>query len=91
MLLQMTYFIIFYSSVVFHCINTPQLVIHSPADGCLDCFSIFATIKSSAVNTGVHVCFRIMIFSRFMFVYLDWNKIDRENKNKEVTSSFSIL
>lgn len=83
MLLQMTYFIIF-SSVVFHFINTTSSFIHSSADGCLDCFSIFATINSSAVTTGVHVCFWIMIFSRFMFAYLDWNKIDWENKIKNL-------
>ena len=29
--------------------------IHSSVDGHLGCFRVFATVKSAAVNTGVHV------------------------------------
>ena len=36
--------------------------IHSSADGHLGCFHIWATVNSAAVNTGVHVCFWIMVF-----------------------------
>ena len=40
--------------------------IHSSVDGPLGCFHVLATVNSAAVNTGVHVFFWIMFFSRHM-------------------------
>ena len=30
------------------------LFVHSPADGCLDCFYIFHVMNNASVNTGIH-------------------------------------
>ena len=40
--------------------------IHSSVDGHLGCFHVLAIVNSAAVNTGVHVSFQTMFFSRFM-------------------------
>ena len=34
--------------------------------GHLDCFHVLASVKSAAVNIGVHVSFQIMVFFRQM-------------------------
>ena len=40
--------------------------IHSSVYGHLGCFHVLAIINSAAINIGVHVSFRIMVFSRYM-------------------------
>ena len=42
------------------------LFIHSSADGHLGCFHVLAVVDSAAVNIGVPVSFRIVIFSGYM-------------------------
>ena len=39
---------------------------HSFVDGHLGCVHVLATVKSAAVNTGVHVSLSIMAFSGYM-------------------------
>ena len=38
----------------------------SSVSGHLGCFPVLATVNSAAVNTGVHVSFQIMFFSRYV-------------------------
>ena len=38
--------------------------IHSSVSGHLGCFHVLIAVNSHAVNTGVHVSFQIMVFSR---------------------------
>ena len=40
--------------------------IHSSVDAHLGCFCVLAIINAAAVNIGVHVFFRIMVFSGYM-------------------------
>ena len=43
-----------------------DIFIHSSADEHLGCFHVLATANSAAVNTGVHISFWTMFFSRYM-------------------------
>ena len=40
--------------------------IHSSIDGYLGCFHVPAVVNSATMNTGVHVSFQIMFFSRYI-------------------------
>ena len=40
--------------------------LHSSINECLGDFHVLAIVHSAAMNTGVHVSFQIIIFSRYM-------------------------
>ena len=40
--------------------------IHSPVHGHLGCFHVLAIVTIAAVNTGLHLSFQIIVFSRYM-------------------------
>ena len=40
--------------------------IHSSVNGHLGCFHMMAIENIAAINIGLHVCFQIMFFSRYM-------------------------
>ena len=79
MLLQMALFhsSFLYVCVVFHCVCVCVCVyiciythhiffIHSSVYGHSGCFHVLAIVNSAAINIGVHVSFRIMVFSEHM-------------------------
>ena len=43
-----------------------HIFIHSSVDGHIDCFHVLAIVYSAAVNTGVHISFQTMFFSRYV-------------------------
>ena len=42
--------------------------IHSPVDGHLGCFHVLAIVNSAAMDTGVHVSFKIRVFVFFRYL-----------------------
>ena len=59
----MTYFTINHLIAYTMYIN---LSIHSSVNGHSGCFYVLATVNTAAVNTGMHVCFWIMVFLGYM-------------------------
>jgi len=55
-----------YGWAVFHCICAPHLLCPSSIDRHLGCFQVLAVVNSAAVNTGVHVSFWSIVFSRYV-------------------------
>ena len=59
-------FILFYGSVMFHCIMYHFFFIHSSVNGHLGCFHVLSIINSVTMNIAVDITFLIMVFSRYM-------------------------
>ena len=43
-----------------------KFFIHSSVNGHIHCFHVAATVNSAVMNTGVHVCFSIMVSSEYV-------------------------
>ena len=65
MLLQMPLFCSFMAEQ-YSVVYVYHIFIHSSVDGHFGCFRVLAIVNSAAVNIGVRVSFRIMVFSGYM-------------------------
>ena len=62
MMLQMAYFILCFSWIIFHCKYKPHLfLIDSSVDGHLGYVHVLDIVNSVAMNTGVHEYFWIKV------------------------------
>ena len=66
MLLQMALFHSFFIAESYSIEYICHIFIFSSVDGHLGCFHVLAVVNSAAMNTGVHVSFRIRVFSKYM-------------------------
>ena len=66
MLLQMVLFHYFYGWVIFLCIYIPHLLYPFLCQWTFRLLCVLAIVNSAAMNIGVRVPFRIMVFSRYM-------------------------
>ena len=60
------YFVLFYGRVIFHCVYVPHLLYPFLCQWAFRLFHVLAIVKSAAINIGVLVSFRIMVFSGSM-------------------------
>ena len=67
MLLQMALFHSFFIAEQYSIVYMYHIFfIHSSVDGHLGCLQVLAIVSSAAMNIGVHVAFRIMVFSGYI-------------------------
>ena len=66
MLLQMALFHSFYGWIVFYCIYVTHLVYPFICNWTFRLFPCLGYCKQCCMNTGVHISFQIMFFSRYM-------------------------
>ena len=59
-----TYKITYICVYVYTYVHTHHIFIHSNVSDQVGCFHVLAVVNSAAMNTGVHVFFWIMVFSR---------------------------
>ena len=58
--------LLFYDWVIFHYVYVPHLLYPFFCRRHLGCVHVLAIVNSAPVNIGVHVCFWIIVFSRYM-------------------------
>ena len=70
-------FVLSFCCIVFHCVNVPQILIHSFTDRHLGCFQHLAIINCAAMNIGVHRFFWIGVSG-----FLGYNPSNRIARSK---------